>query len=104
MSSSDSDNNFSDLSDFEYEFDDDGITPFLFEPMYTEEEIEERVRRHESGELLIDRETEIRKKPPCTCDSCVDMQIEEQTICCNEVLEARLEEFDSKKQRPDHLD
>ena len=81
MSNSDSenDNNFSDLSDFEYEFDDDGITHFLFEPMYTEEEIEERVRRHESGELLIDRETESRKKP-----------------CCNEVLEARLEEFDSK--------
>ena len=98
MSNSDSenDNNFSDLSDFEYEFDDGGIIPFLFESMYTEEEIEERVRRHESGELLIDRETESRKKP-CTCDSCVDMQIEEETICCNEVLEARLEEFDSKK-------
>ena len=98
MSSSESgsENNFSDLSDFEYEFDDEGIKPFLFEPMYTEEEIEERIRGHECGEGLMDRNTGSGEKP-CTCDSCVAIQIEEETLCCNDALKARLEKFNGKK-------
>ena len=85
----------SDVSDLEYEFDDGGITPFLFEPSYTEEEIEERLRRHESGELSISNVQTIQR--PCSCDACVDMKIEGETLCCNEALSTRLDDFNGKK-------
>ena len=77
------------------DFCDGGISPFLFQPMYTEEEIDERVTRYESGQQEVCENAE--KEKECSCNDCIDMNIEDETLCCVHALKDHWDLFGERK-------
>ena len=81
MSSSESENGdyFDECGDFDFESE--GIQPFMYQPMYTEEELEKRLRDCENA--CEDSETSALEErgKPCVYNKCVDMNVEAETLC-----------------------
>lgn len=83
MSSSESDHDydFDDAYDDNIDFGYEGILPFMFQPMYSEEEVEQRILERVVSRESVAKEPEVEARQ-CECDNCVDMKVENETLCC----------------------
>ena len=99
MSSSESDNEeYEPLGEFdEFHLDNEGLQPFMFQPMYTEAEIEERLRRRESSDQEMENREQDEGEMACVCNTCIDMNVEKETLCCVHSLKNHSNVFQGKE-------